>query len=55
MNLHEYQAKRLLAEEGVPVPHAIPAFSVREAVNQARELGGGRLGRQSADPRWWAR
>ena len=41
MNLHEYQAKRLLAEEGVPVPHAIPAFSVREAVNQARELGGG--------------
>ena len=40
MNLHEYQAKRLLAEEGVPVPRAIPAFSVREAVNQARELGG---------------
>ena len=40
MNLHEYQAKRLLAEEGIPVPRAIPAFSVREAVNQARELGG---------------
>ncbi|WCE94437.1 ADP-forming succinate--CoA ligase subunit beta [Acidithiobacillus ferriphilus] len=40
MNLHEYQAKRLLAEEGVLVPRAIPAFSVREAVNQARELGG---------------
>ncbi|MFA7495665.1 MAG: ADP-forming succinate--CoA ligase subunit beta [Acidithiobacillus sp.] len=40
MNLHEYQAKRLLAEEGVAVPRAIPAFSVREAVNQARELGG---------------
>lgn len=40
MNLHEYQAKRLLAEEGVPVPRAIPAFSVKEAVNQARELGG---------------
>ena len=40
MNLHEYQAKRLLAEEGISVPRAIPAFSVREAVNQARELGG---------------
>ncbi|WP_414040890.1 ADP-forming succinate--CoA ligase subunit beta [Acidithiobacillus sp. M4-SHS-6] len=40
MNLHEYQAKRLLAEEGIPVPHGIPAFSVKEAVNQARELGG---------------
>ncbi len=40
MNLHEYQAKRLLSEEGVPVPPGIPAFSVKEAVNQARELGG---------------
>ncbi|MEY2342587.1 ADP-forming succinate--CoA ligase subunit beta [Acidithiobacillus sp. IBUN Pt1247-S3] len=40
MNLHEYQAKRLLAEEGVPVPKGIPAFSVKEAINQARALGG---------------
>jgi succinyl-CoA synthetase beta subunit len=40
MNLHEYQAKRLLAEEGVPVPRGIAAFSLREAVTQARELGG---------------
>ncbi len=40
MNLHEYQAKRLLQEEGVPVPRGIPAFSVKEAVNQARALGG---------------
>ncbi len=40
MNLHEYQAKRLLQEEGVPVPRGIPAFSVKEALNQARALGG---------------
>jgi succinyl-CoA synthetase beta subunit len=40
LNLHEYQAKRLLAEEGVPVPRGIPAFSVKEAINQARALGG---------------
>ncbi|AEK59087.1 MULTISPECIES: ADP-forming succinate--CoA ligase subunit beta [Acidithiobacillus] len=43
MNLHEYQAKRLLAEAGVTVPRGIPAFSLKEAINQARELGG---------PRW---
>jgi succinyl-CoA synthetase beta subunit len=40
MNLHEYQAKALLAEYGVPVPPGRPAFSVAEALKAADELGG---------------
>src|SRR5512134_285027 len=40
MNLHEYQAKTLLAEYGVPVPPGQPAFSVSEAMKVADELGG---------------
>ncbi len=39
MNLHEYQAKALLAESGVPVPTGKAAFSVREALAVAEELG----------------
>lgn len=40
MNLHEYQAKALLAEHGIPVPPGKPAFSVNEALDVADELGG---------------
>src|SRR5215475_8047071 len=40
MNIHEYQAKAVLKEFGVPVPRGIPAFSVDEAVKAAGELGG---------------
>jgi len=40
MNLHEYQAKALLAEYGIPVPPGRPVFSVDEAVEAADELGG---------------
>jgi succinyl-CoA synthetase beta subunit len=40
MNIHEYQAKAVLREFGVPVPRGIPAFSVAEAVKAADELGG---------------
>src|SRR3954468_1256039 len=40
MNIHEYQAKAVLREFGVPVPRGIPAFSVDEAVRGANELGG---------------
>ena len=40
MNIHEYQAKAVLREYGVPVPRGIPAFSVNEAEKAARELGG---------------
>ena len=40
MKIHEYQAKQLLREHGVPVPNGKPAFSVDEAVAAAQELGG---------------
>ena len=40
MNIHEYQAKELLARFGVAVPRGRVAFSVEEAVAAARSLGG---------------
>ena len=40
MNIHEYQAKAVLREFGVPMPKGIPAFNVDEAVKAAKELGG---------------
>jgi succinyl-CoA synthetase beta subunit len=40
MNIHEYQAKAVLAAFKVPVPRGIPAFSADEAVKAAHELGG---------------
>jgi succinyl-CoA synthetase beta subunit len=40
MNIHEYQAKGVLREFGVPVPRGMPAFSVDEAVKAANEMGG---------------
>ena len=40
MNIHEYQAKAVLAKYGVPVPKGGPAFSADEAVEQAKKLGG---------------
>jgi succinyl-CoA synthetase beta subunit len=40
MNIHEHQAKAVLAEFGVAVPRGYPAFSVDEAVEAARTLGG---------------
>src|SRR6201999_357091 len=40
MNIHEYQAKAVLREFGVPVPRGVPAFTVEEALKGADELGG---------------
>ncbi len=40
MNIHEYQAKAVLREFGVPTPKGIPAFSAGEAVQAAEQLGG---------------
>jgi succinyl-CoA synthetase beta subunit len=40
MNIHEYQAKSLLAKYGVAVPRGGVAFSPDEAKTVARELGG---------------
>ena len=40
MNIHEYQAKAVLAKYGVPVPRGHAAFTPEEAVAKAKELGG---------------
>jgi succinyl-CoA synthetase beta subunit len=40
MNFHEYQAKELFAEYGIPVPRGIVAATPLAAVEAARELGG---------------
>ena len=40
MNIHEYQAKELLAAHGVPVPAGFAATSVEEAVAAATRLPG---------------
>src|SRR5688500_3726002 len=40
MNIHEYQAKELLARFGVPVPAGHAAMSVEEAVAAAKKLPG---------------
>src|ERR671928_857503 len=40
MNIHEYQAKAVLKEFGVPVPRGKAIFSPDEAEAAARELGG---------------
>lgn len=43
MNLHEYQAKKLLADYGLPVSRGKVAASVEEALRAADELGAGRV------------
>ena len=40
MNIHEYQAKAVLKEFGVPVPRGIPVLRAADAVAAAEELGG---------------
>jgi len=40
MNIHEYQAKALLAEFDVPVPKGVAAMSVSDAVAAAKSLAG---------------
>ncbi len=40
MNIHEYQAKDLLAKQGIPVPAGYAALSVDEAVAAASKLPG---------------
>ncbi|MHA1600209.1 MAG: malate--CoA ligase subunit beta [Alphaproteobacteria bacterium] len=42
MDIHEYQAKELLAEFGVPVPRGGIAYSPEQAAYRAREIGGSR-------------
>jgi len=40
VNVHEYQAKQIFAEYGVPTPKGIMAETVDAAVEAAKELGG---------------
>ena len=40
MDIHEYQAKKLLAEFGVVIPRGGIAYSPENAENKAREIGG---------------
>jgi succinyl-CoA synthetase beta subunit len=40
MKIHEYQGKEIFRKYGVPTPRGFPAFSVEEAVEAAKKLGG---------------
>ena len=40
MKIHEYQGKEILRQFGVPTPRGFPAFSVDEALEVAKKLGG---------------
>ncbi len=40
MNIHEYQAKQIFKDYGVKTPEGRPAFTVEEAVDAAKDLGG---------------
>ena len=40
MKIHEYQAKEILRKYGVATPRGIPCFTVDEAVEAAKKLGG---------------
>ncbi len=40
MKIHEYQAKEVLRKYGVPTPRGIPCFSVDEAADAVKKLGG---------------
>ncbi len=51
MNFHEYQAKDLFAQYGIPVPAGIVASTPLAAVEAARELGGEHVGGQGPGSR----
>ena len=40
MDIHEYQAKEILAKFGVPIPKGALAYSPEQAAYRAREIGG---------------
>ncbi len=40
MNLHEYQAKKLFEDYGIPVPPGKPAHTIKEALRHAADMGG---------------
>ncbi len=42
MNLHEYQAKKLFADYGLPVPHGVAVDNPKDAAEAASTIGGSR-------------
>jgi succinyl-CoA synthetase beta subunit len=40
LKIHEYQGKEIFRQFGMPTPRGFPAFSVEEAVEAAKKLGG---------------
>src|SRR3954466_11114933 len=40
MKIHEYQGKEIFRKYGLPTPRGFPCFSVDEAVEAAKKLGG---------------
>ena len=40
MKIHEYQGKEIFRKYGMPTPRGMPAFSVDEALDAAKQLGG---------------
>ena len=40
MDIHEYQAKKILSDFGVTIPRGGIAYSPENAENKAREIGG---------------
>jgi succinyl-CoA synthetase beta subunit len=40
LKIHEYQGKEIFRKYGLPTPRGFPAFSVEEAVEAAKKLGG---------------
>ena len=50
MDIHEYQAKELLAGFGVAIPRGGVAYSPEQAVYRASEIGGGAVGGEGPDP-----
>jgi len=39
MKIHEYQSKHILAQYDIPIPKGSPAFSIKEALDQANAIG----------------
>lgn len=39
MNIHEYQSKAIMKEYGIHVPEGYPAFTVEDAVANAKRIG----------------
>ena len=55
MNIHEYQAKSVLAKFGVAVPRGGVAYTPAEAEQVAQSLGGASVGGEGANSCRWPR